>query len=270
MPFTPQQDKAMLSICHWVRDPSAPQVYRVFGPAGVGKTFITRESVSEVTDVLYASYTGKAAHVMRQHGMDATTIHSLIYAPVGENTFRLDELIDQLNQEKDEFKKVSIKKQIKEERKKLGNPSFNLKDDSVDLIVKHSGGYPYFIQFICKEAYDVFLPKLEAGENVVVPLTEITRKLDTDFFAGRWARATDRQRALLVIIAQLENSEEEFSVQEIVELSKNNMEKPFSSSHVNQMLSSLSTVGLIYKNRFGKYSFAVPLLGQFIIRQQKI
>ena len=142
--------------------------------------------------------------------------------------------------------------------------------DSVDLIVKHSGGYPYFIQFICKEAYDAFLPKLAAGENVSVPLTEITRKLDTDFFAGRWARATDRQRELLVIIAQLENSEEEFSVQDIVELSKNNIGKPFSSSHVNQMLSFLSTVGLIYKNRFGKYSFAVPLLGQFILRQQKI
>jgi hypothetical protein len=142
--------------------------------------------------------------------------------------------------------------------------------DSVDLIVKHSGGYPYFIQFICKEAYDAFLPKLAAGENVSVPLAEITRKLDTDFFAGRWARATDRQRELLVIIAQLENSEEEFSVQDIVELSKNNIGKSFSSSHVNQMLSSLSTVGLIYKNRFGKYSFAVPLLGQFILRQQKI
>jgi len=143
-------------------------------------------------------------------------------------------------------------------------------EESVDLIVKHSGGYPYFIQFICKEAYDAFLPKLEAGENASVPLPEITRKLDTDFFAGRWARATDRQRELLVIIAQLENSEEEFSVQDIVELSKKNMEKPFSPSHVNQMLSSLSTVGLIYKNRFGKYSFAVPLLGQFIIRQQRM
>lgn len=142
-------------------------------------------------------------------------------------------------------------------------------DASVDLIVKHSGGYPYFIQFICKEAYDAFLPKLEAGENASVPLGEITRKLDTDFFAGRWARATDRQRELLVIIAQLENSEEEFSVQDIVGLSKKTMEKPFSPSHVNQMLSSLSTVGLIYKNRFGKYSFAVPLLGQFIIRQRK-
>jgi len=142
--------------------------------------------------------------------------------------------------------------------------------DSVNLIIEHSGGYPYFIQFICKEAYDAFLPKLAAGEDPSVPLTEITRKLDTDFFAGRWARATDRQRELLLIIAQLENSEEEFSVQDIVELSKKTMEKSFSGSHVNQMLSSLSSAGLIYKNRFGKYSFAVPLLGQFILRQQKI
>jgi hypothetical protein len=32
------------------------------------------------------------------------------------------------------------------------------------------------------------------------------------------------------------------------------------------MLASLGDAGLIYKNRHGKYSFAVPLLGQFIRR----
>jgi hypothetical protein len=142
--------------------------------------------------------------------------------------------------------------------------------ESVTLIIKHSGGYPYFIQFICREAYDAFLPKIAAGETASVPLEEITRKLDTDFFAGRWSRATDRQRELLFLISQLENSEEEFSVQDIVELSKKNSQKPFSNSHVNQMLNSLSSAGLIYKNRFGKYSFAVPLLSQFILRQYNI
>ncbi len=34
-----------------------------------------------------------------------------------------------------------------------------------------------------------------------------------------------------------------------------------------QMLVSLTEHGLIYKNRYGKYSFAVPLMGQFIRRQ---
>ena len=143
----------------------------------------------------------------------------------------------------------------------------NFTTESVNLIIKHSGGYPYFIQFICREAYDAFLPKIAAGENPSVPLQEIIRKLDTDFFAGRWSRATDRQRELLLVIAQIENTGDEFSVQDIVELSKQTIQKPFSSSHVNQMLNSLCLAGLIYKNRFGKYSFAVPLLGQFILRQ---
>jgi len=33
--------------------------------------------------------------------------------------------------------------------------------------------------------------------------------------------------------------------------------KPFSASHVNQMLVSLSEAGLVYKNRHGCYSLSV-------------
>jgi len=137
-----------------------------------------------------------------------------------------------------------------------------LDEHSIKLIVEISGGYPYFIQFICREVYDAFLQ----GQQTV-PIEEITRKLDTDFFAGRWARATDRQRELLTVIAKLESSDAEFTVQEIAEKSKEALEKPFSASHVNQMLANLSNAGLIYKNRYGKYSFAVPLLDRFILRQ---
>lgn len=146
----------------------------------------------------------------------------------------------------------------------------NFTTESANLIIEHSGGYPYFIQFICREAYDAFLPKIAAGKNPSVPLQEIIRKLDTDFFAGRWSRATDRQRELLLVIANIKNAGNEFSVQDIVELSRKTIQKPFSSSHANQMLNSLCSAGLIYKNRFGKYSFAVPLLGQFILRQHNI
>lgn len=36
---------------------------------------------------------------------------------------------------------------------------------------------------------------------------------------------------------------------------------------MNQMLVSLSHAGLVYKDRHGKYLFAVPLLDKFILRQ---
>jgi hypothetical protein len=136
---------------------------------------------------------------------------------------------------------------------------------SVEVIADLSGGYPYFIQFICREVFDIWI----AGVESPIPVDAITRKLDTDFFAGRWAKATDRQRELLYVISQLENCDEEFSVQEIVEMSERHLEKGFSSSHTNQMLVTLANSGLVYKNRHGRYMFAVPLMAGFIRRQYK-
>ena len=145
--------------------------------------------------------------------------------------------------------------------------SVRLSDESVSTVVKMSGGYPYFLQFICKEVYDAFIRRIDKGKRASVPVHEIEQKLDTDFFSGRWARATDRQRELMIIISSLENCEDEFTVQEIVEKSRQTSAKPFGSSHTNQMLLALSKQGLVFKNRHGKYSFAVPLLSKYIIRQ---
>src|SRR5207248_1536325 len=134
---------------------------------------------------------------------------------------------------------------------------------AVQVIIDVSGGYPYFIQFICREVYDSFLQKLDASEKATVPVNDITRKLDNNFFAGRWAKATDRQRELLTVIANLKRADDEFTVQEVSQLSRRMLTKRFSPSHVSQMLSALGEAGLVYKNRHGKYSFAVPLLGRF-------
>lgn len=89
------QGRAALGVSNWMRDPRAPQVHRLFGYAGTGKTTIARELVAESgRPWLFASYTGKAALVMRQRGCHgAQTIHSLIYRPEGDSpggpSFRL-------------------------------------------------------------------------------------------------------------------------------------------------------------------------------------
>jgi hypothetical protein len=141
---------------------------------------------------------------------------------------------------------------------------------SVELIAELSGGYPYFIQFICREVYDIWIQQVAAGrKQTSIPTEEITRKLDTDFFAGRWGRATDRQRELMYVISTLSTCDGEFSVQEIVEASAALLDTGFGNSHVNQMLGTLANAGLVYKNRRGKYSFAVPLMAGFIRRQSE-
>jgi type II secretory pathway predicted ATPase ExeA len=69
---------------------------------------------------------------------------------------------------------------------------------AVTMIYRHSGGYPYFIQFICREAYDSYIQKTIDGVQPVVPFGEIIRKLDTDFFlAGGQKSATGSKTCYL-------------------------------------------------------------------------
>ena len=139
--------------------------------------------------------------------------------------------------------------------------------ETVNAIADMSGGYPYFIQFICREVYDVWISKIQTGEVASVPTGDIIRKLDSNFFQGRWGRATDRQKEMLQVIATLENCDGEFTVQDVVNGSKTLLARPFKPSNANLMLAALCDAELVYKNRFGKYLLAVPLLSQFILRQ---
>ncbi len=145
-----------------------------------------------------------------------------------------------------------------------------LDEPSLNTIIGMSGGYPYFIQFICREVYDVFVQCWRREEAASVPAHEIQQKLDTDFFSARWARTTDRQRDLLFVISRLPECDREFTVQEIVEESREAAGNPFSGSHANQMLAALARQGLIFKNNRGRYSFAVPLLGDYIRRNFQV
>lgn len=168
-----------------------------------------------------------------------------------------------LNKLSEEESKLAILEPIKSKNSPAGFSPY-----AVQEIVKYSGGYPYFIQFLCRETFDSYLLQMQLGiKEPTIFLSEIIRKLDTDFYAGRWDKITDKQKELMSLIANLPNAEEEFSLQDITMASKEKSKKPFSSSSINQLLNKLADSGLIYKFRHGKYSFAVPMLSEFIKRQ---
>lgn len=85
MKFSIQQDDALKAVDAWLKKGQSP-IFRLFGYAGAGKTTLARH-IAENADgeVAFAAFTGKAAHVMRNKGcVDASTIHSLIYRPTGD------------------------------------------------------------------------------------------------------------------------------------------------------------------------------------------
>ncbi|TWH01087.1 exodeoxyribonuclease-5 [Mesorhizobium sp. J18] len=85
MKFSPQQDEALKAVDRWLKA-GKPQIFRLFGYAGTGKTTLARYFAEHVDgSVQFAAFTGKAAQVLRSKGaVNARTIHSLIYRPRGE------------------------------------------------------------------------------------------------------------------------------------------------------------------------------------------
>lgn len=98
MILSPPQEQARAAVRQWLsgwkHGRSAPFFY-LAGYAGTGKTTIAKVLAEDVGSVCFASFTGKAAHVMRTKGCHgAKTIHSLIYEYLdddhGHPTFALN------------------------------------------------------------------------------------------------------------------------------------------------------------------------------------
>jgi exodeoxyribonuclease-5 len=166
MEWSPIQCQALDAVGKWLKGGSNDQqVFRLFGYAGTGKTTLAKHLAESAGTVLFACFTGKAASVLRSKGCPgASTIHSLIYQPRDDGTYRIDDLRRQLEEleaqlyaeakaeaapdEPAENIKAYVernenvqrlKRQIAEEKQKKRKPIFELKADSplrdADLLV---------------------------------------------------------------------------------------------------------------------------------------
>lgn len=147
--LTEHQAEAGEKIKDWYGDENR-QVFRLFGYAGTGKSTTANTLVSQlgVHTPIYATYTGKAAYVLRRKGaFGASTIHSLIYLPTEKARARLNKLEQELDHEKskrpsgDPNTVKLLERKIEVERKKLDSPNWILRGQeeselfSADLLV---------------------------------------------------------------------------------------------------------------------------------------
>jgi exodeoxyribonuclease-5 len=134
--LTDAQAEASNKIQDWYAEPGR-QVFRLFGYAGTGKS-TTADTIVRRLGVhrpVYATFTGKAAHVLRTKGVDdARTIHSLIYIPSEKLRQKLNALIEQLETVTDPEERKILTRRIAAEQRRLDSPDWLLREqDESDL-----------------------------------------------------------------------------------------------------------------------------------------
>jgi len=174
--WSAEQSAALDKVGRWLKA-GEPQVFRLFGYAGVGKTTLARHVAEAASgEAAFAAFTGKAALVLRSKGCaGASTIHALIYrASEGEEgapTFKLNHdgpaskasliVIDECSMVDEELGRDLLS---------FGKPILVLGDPAQLPPVKGGG-------FFTETAPDVMLTEIhrQAEDNPIIRLSEIVR-----------------------------------------------------------------------------------------------
>lgn len=114
------QKRAIDAIKHWFKnDTGTKQVFRLFGFAGVGKSTVLKFALEELglephkqarngddctPGVVTATFTGKAALVLRRKGTMARTIHSLIYSVIESTEEEVNEYAGKISKAQDDLR----------------------------------------------------------------------------------------------------------------------------------------------------------------------
>jgi exodeoxyribonuclease V len=171
-----EQGEAIDKVGRWLKQ-GEPQVFRLFGYAGVGKTTLARHIAEGARgETAFAAFTGKAALVMRSKGCaGATTIHALIYRATegaeGAPTFTLNAdgpasragliVIDECSM---------VDAELARDLLSFGKPILVL-GDPFQLPPVKGGGY------FTDGAPDVMLTQIhrQAQDNPIIRLSEVVR-----------------------------------------------------------------------------------------------
>ena len=125
---THQQRDAIYKLTEWWEKKDR-QIFEIAGYAGTGKTHAASNFIEEIgleeDEVKYAAFTGKAALVLQRKGVNATTIHKLIYDIEYYNEFVLDKDGNKVKNSNGKFKTIQKFRFVK--RTKL--------DEKIKLII---------------------------------------------------------------------------------------------------------------------------------------
>ncbi len=130
--------------------------------------------------------------------------------------------------------------------------------EAIEELTILTGGYPYFIQEICSYVWDAAPSNPITRQHVLFAKDEAIESLDNSFFKIRLDRATEAEKNLMKVMAELGTGTYKWS--DIMA----KMGKP--ASTLSPVRASLIKKGFLYSPSHGSLDFTVPKFDEFLRR----
>jgi AAA ATPase domain len=132
-------------------------------------------------------------------------------------------------------------------------------DEAEELVMRASGGYPYFIQQFGETTWNAAATSPISADDARVGIRDGQGKLDRGFYLARWERATPAEREYLAAMSA-DGDGPSASGEIAARLGKR-------VQSLGPARSKLISKGLIYAPDHGLIAFSVPGMASFVDRQ---
>ena len=140
----------------------------------------------------------------------------------------------------------------------VNNEGVSFEMAALELILKQTEGYPYFIQEWGKEAWNSSKGPTITAEEITRVNESILQTLDKNFFRVRFDRLTPNERRYLRGLAALgQGPQRSGNVADQLRVT---------TKSLGPIRDSLIKKGMIYSPTHGDAAFSVPLFGEFMMR----
>jgi len=154
--------------------------------------------------------------------------------------------------------KVEVKLAIEKPAEGL---SIGYEEDSIKRITEITGGYPYFIQEMCKAIWNKAgcVGKTQIDISLVEDsVAEFYAKLDASFFKSRYDRCTDSERDFVHAMIKCDGLP--CNISNVATIMKREVQQ------ISMIRATLINKGIIYSTRHGEIDFTVPQFDEYLKR----
>lgn len=149
---------------------------------------------------------------------------------------------------------LAIRQPVEEEGEAITDPA-------LQMIVKRTGGYPYFLQEWGYQAWNAADKSPISVAHVEAASKEALRRLDDGFFRVRFDRLTPKEREYVIAMAQLGKGP--YRSNDVAEVLGENVQA------LGPRRAKIISKGMIYSPAHGDIDFTVPMFEEYLNRMER-